>query len=87
MQVKLIDGLKLGDLEEQRPAVGQDVGRADRQRVVAGLARVAGRQLGRAVAGAVVVVPGLGEMAVGAARRCLGSSGSEKVSKTPFSWA
>ena len=37
VQVKLVDGLEVGDLEEERPAVGQDVGRADRQRVVAGL--------------------------------------------------
>ena len=65
VQVKLIDGLKVGDLEEERAAVGQDVGRADRQRVVAGLARVARRELGRAVARPVAIVPRLGEMAVG----------------------
>ena len=68
-------------------AVGQDVGRADRQHVVAGLAGVPGRQLGRAVAGAVAIVPGLGEMPFRLARRCSRSSGRENVSSTPFSWA
>ena len=35
MKMKLVDGLELGDLEKQGPAVGQDMRRADGQRVVA----------------------------------------------------
>ena len=46
MQVKLIDGLKVGDLKEQRAPAGQDVGRPDCKRVMARLAWVTGRQLG-----------------------------------------
>ena len=87
VQVELIDGLKVGDLEEERPAVGQDVGRADRQRVVAGLAGVPGRELGRAVARAVAVVPRLGEMAVRPARRSRGRAAARTSASTPFSWA
>ncbi len=41
-QVKLIDGLKLGDLEKERAATGEHMGRLDRERIVAGLAGVAG---------------------------------------------
>ena len=39
MQVKLIDRLQLGDLEEQRAAVGQHVSRPDRKRVMTDLSR------------------------------------------------
>ena len=42
MEVKLIDGLELGDLEEKGAAVAEYVGLLDRERVVAGLAWVAG---------------------------------------------
>ena len=62
VQMQLIDGLKVGDLEKECPAVRQHMGRADRQHVVAGLPRVPRRELGRAVARAIVIVPGLGEM-------------------------
>ena len=87
VQVQLIDGLKVGDLEKQRPAVGQDVGRADRQRVVAGLTRMPRRELGRAVARRCSGSSRPGRNDGSACSATSRSSGREKVSSTPFSWA
>src|SRR5262249_51239517 len=64
MQVKLVDGLEIGDLEEQRAPTGKDMGRSDRQHVVPWHAGMVGRELGRAIVRAVMVIPSLGEMAV-----------------------
>ena len=64
VQVKLIDRLKVWNLEEKRLTVGQYMGRADRHGVVARLTGMSNGQLRRAVAGTVVIIPCLGEMPI-----------------------
>ena len=63
VKMKLIHRLDLGDLQEERPAVGQHVGRPDRERVVARHARVPRATARASRTAAVPVIPGLGEMA------------------------
>jgi len=58
----LIHRLQLRHFEEERAAIGEQMGRGDRDVVMAGRAGMARRKLGRAIRGAVAVIPRLGEM-------------------------
>ena len=84
VELELADRLQVGQLQEERPPVLQDVGRADRQRIVARHGPGAAATARASHTGAVAVVPRLGEVALGSPATSR-STGRLNVTSTPFS--
>ena len=84
-QMKLVDGLQIGNLQEQTLAVSENCRRLDGKNIVSPQTELSTRVLGRPVGAAVTIVPRLSEVRLAGISATCGSSGCEKSTRIPFS--